>query len=139
MLSSLDHGSTMSRRRCALVANLDMAPPTKETLEKEEDYTKSLVHILVHVLFVFLLSFDCPVVMIIRVIPHKNIKVVRALPTVAPSRRLGFTFITCIQGSKCSYDRKVGIKLVHVGHLYPRVSMTSPDAAGSVGCLVVQA
>ena len=66
----------MGRRRHALVVNLDMAPPTKEPLEKEEDYTTSLVLILVHVLFVFLLSFDCVVVVIIRVIPHKNIKVI---------------------------------------------------------------
>jgi len=61
----------MSRRRRVLVVNLDMAPPTKETLEKEEDYTTSLVLTLLHVLFVFLLSFDSAVVAIIRVIPHK--------------------------------------------------------------------
>ena len=71
MPSSLDHGAMMSRRRHALVVNLDMAPPTKETLEKKEDYTTSLVHIPVHVLSIFLLSFDCIVVVIIRVIPHK--------------------------------------------------------------------
>lgn len=53
MLSSLNHGAMISRRRRALVVNLDMAPPTKETLEKEEDYTTSLVHI--HVCFLVVL------------------------------------------------------------------------------------
>ena len=53
MPSSLDHGAMMSMRRHALVVNLDMAPPTKEALEKEEDYTTSLVHIHVHVLFFY--------------------------------------------------------------------------------------
>ena len=66
----------MSRRRRALVVNLDMVPPTKETLEKEEDYTTSLVLLLVHGLSIFLLSFDCIVDVIIRVISRKNIKVI---------------------------------------------------------------